>query len=78
MNNTRDDNTFVFGKNAALELLKSERPVDTLFLSAELEKKQAAFYAALVKDRGAVIKHVHPAKLDELCGGKPHQGVAVV
>ena len=66
----------VYGKNPVAELLKSGATVDTLFLSDSLPQQTAGYYAALARDAGAVVKHVHANKLRLMCGTDSHQGVA--
>ncbi len=66
----------IYGKNAVTELLKSGAGVDTVFLSDAMAEAQAAYYTALAKDVGAVVKRVHAAKLRGMTGTESHQGVA--
>ena len=66
----------VYGKNPVAELLKSGAGVDTVMLGEGLAPQQAAYYAALAKQAGAVVKQVKNAKLRALCGTDSHQGVA--
>lgn len=68
--------TPVYGKHAVEELLKSGKPVDTLWLAEGLDEKQAGYFIALAKNAGAVVKRVHAAKLEDLSDGGTHQGVA--
>ena len=64
----------VYGKNPVVELLKSGG-VDTVMVSDSMAPQQAAYYGALAKQAGAVLKKVHPNKLRQLCGTENHQGV---
>lgn len=66
----------LYGKNPVTELLKSGAGVDTVFLSDSMAPPQASYYMALAKQAGAVVKKVHPAKLQQLTGTDTHQGVA--
>lgn len=75
---TEFEQNLVYGKNAVLELLKSERPVDTVYISSDEDEKRAALYIALGKEKGAVIKRIHPNKLTEICDDKRHQGIAAI
>ena len=45
-------------------------------VSDSMAPQQAAYYGALAKQAGAVLKKVHPNKLRQLCGTENHQGVA--
>lgn len=66
----------IYGKNPVTELLKGKGGVDTVFISESLNPSMQNFYTALAKERGAVVKRVHPAKLKNLCQSENHQGVA--
>lgn len=63
----------IYGRNAVLETLGSEREIDTLFVQrgAALGK-----IVAEAKKRGAVVKDVSAEKLAALCGTEKHGGVA--
>ncbi len=80
MHNFDDENSFeatpVFGKNAVVQLLKSDKGTDTVFIQEGMNKAQASYYTALAKEVGATVKHVHTAKLNKLCKSENHQGVA--
>ena len=73
---TRPQDTLVWGKNPVTELLKSGRPADTVYLADSLPASAAGYYTALAKQAGAVVKKVPAHKLQKLCGGAEHQGVA--
>ncbi len=66
----------IYGKNAVTEVLKSGAGVDTVFISDTMAEAQAAYYTALAKDAGAVVKRVHSTKLRGMTGTESHQGVA--
>lgn len=66
----------VYGKNPVAELLKSGKGVDTVLLSDTMPPQVAAYYTALAKDAGAVVKRAHTNKLRLMCGTESHQGVA--
>ena len=68
--------TLVWGKNPVTELLKSGRPVDTVYLADSLPGAAAGYYTALSKQAGAVVRKVPTNKLQKICGGAEHQGVA--
>ncbi|MDO4566934.1 MAG: 23S rRNA (guanosine(2251)-2'-O)-methyltransferase RlmB [Oscillospiraceae bacterium] len=72
-----EEQGIVFGKNAVAETLKSASRADTLYLSTEADERSLAYLAALAKERGAVVKKLHPLKLQKLCGSERHQGVAL-
>lgn len=66
----------VYGKNAVAELLKSGAGVDTVLLADTMDNKAAGYFMALARQAGAVVKRTRGAKLDAMCPGKTHQGVA--
>lgn len=66
----------IFGRNAVTELLKSGAAVDTVLLADSIDSKTAGYFTALAREAGAVVKRTRAEKLDELCGGAKHQGVA--
>ncbi len=70
------DAGIIYGKNAVTEVLKSGAGVDTVFISDTMAEAQAAYYTALAKDVGAVVKRVHATKLRGMTGTESHQGVA--
>lgn len=75
-NVTFDDNNIICGRNPVLEALKSGAPLDTVYISGEggiLGKIRS-----MAKDAGAVVKNADPKKLDQLTGGKSHQGVVAI
>ena len=68
-----EEQRIIYGRNAVLETLGSEREIDTLFVQrgAALGK-----IVAEAKKRGAVVKDVSAEKLAALCGTEKHGGVA--
>ncbi len=68
----------VYGRNSVLELLKSERNADKLFvLSGQREGSITTIVALAVKKKIPVIE-VGKKKLSEMCATDNHQGVAAV
>ena len=64
----------LIGRNAVLELLRSEKPVECIFLQKEPTGTLLKI-AAIARERGIVIKQVNPQKLDFMCAHAVHQGV---
>lgn len=64
----------VIGRNAVLELLRSENPVECIFLQRGAGGSTGKI-AAIARERGIVVKDAAPVKLDNLCGHAAHQGV---
>lgn len=75
----RDDDKkpdLLIGKNAVTEALKSDREIDTLILMRNNNNPALSRLASMAKEKGAVVKEVDSKKLDFMCGGANHQGVA--
>lgn len=76
------DSGAVVGRNAVLELLKSGRDIDKLFVlkSSEDDKPTGSVVkiVAMALDRHIPVIEVDRRKLEELAGDIPHQGVAAV
>lgn len=64
----------IIGRNAVLELLRSEKPVECIHLQKGLGGTLNKI-AAAARQRGIVLKDSSPVKLDHLCGHSSHQGV---
>ena len=75
----RDDDKkpdLLIGRNAVTEALKSDREIDTLILMRHNNNPALSRLASMAKEKGAVVKEVDSKKLDFMCGGANHQGVA--
>lgn len=75
----RDDDKkpdLLIGRNAVTEALKSDRGIDTLILMRNNNNPALSRLASMAKEKGAVVKEVDSKKLDFMCGGANHQGVA--
>ena len=66
----------IVGRNAVLEALKSERTLNTLLVAKGEHSGSVGRIIATCRDRRVVVKEVDKRKLDFLCGGGNHQGVA--
>lgn len=63
----------VYGKNAVLEALNSDKDIDTVFIQKGVS---AGVVISAAKKRGIVIKDVTEEKLTALCGTPKHGGTA--
>lgn len=75
----RDDDKkpdLLIGRNAVTEALKSDREIDTLILMRNNNNPALSRLASMAKEKDAVVKEVDSKKLDFMCGGANHQGVA--
>jgi 23S rRNA (guanosine2251-2'-O)-methyltransferase len=75
--NTNAEN-IVVGRNAVLELLRSGRDVDKIFIAAGNREGSVTIIAAEALKRGIPLIEAERVKLNALAGGVPHQGVAAV
>lgn len=77
--NTAPAESLVAGRNPVLELLRSGRPVDrVLMLRQEQAVGVLGKIAAMAREQGVPVKEVARERLDLLCPGVNHQGVAAV
>ena len=65
----------IFGRNAVMELLKSGRSVNRLFIAEGSRDGSIQKIFSLAKVAGIVVEFISRDKLDKICGGR-HQGVA--
>ncbi len=66
------ENQIIFGRNAVMEVLRSDKTVDTVFIQKDLKIEGIA---ALAKERGAVVKIVGAEKIVSLSGTQKNGGV---
>ncbi len=64
------------GRNAVSEALRAGRALDSLYIAKGERSGPVLALIARAKEAGAAIKEVDPRKLDHLCPGENHQGVA--
>ena len=67
------ESSIIYGKNAVLEALNSDKEIDTVFVQKGV---QLGGIVPAAKKRGAVVKDVSAEKLSALCGTSKHGGVA--
>ncbi len=73
-NEQRQD--LIIGRNAVAEALKSGRAIDSLLVARGERGGSIGKIIADCRDRGIVVKETDVRKLDKICGGSNHQGVA--
>lgn len=66
----------IFGRNPVMEAIRSGRTVDKVFVVAGSVTGSAKAIIAKCKDRKIPVKEVPQTKLDFMCGGGNHQGIA--
>ena len=65
----------IIGRNAVMEVLKSDRTVEALYISNGSMEGSIKAIINMAKDKGIVLKDVDRKKLDFMSGGTNHQGV---
>lgn len=69
------DENILFGRNAVIEALKSEREIDKILIQKGEKEGSVIKIISGAKAKGIVILEVEKSKLDELTGREKHQGV---
>ncbi len=72
------NSNIICGRNPVLEAIRSGREIDRLVVAHGTTGGSVTAIIAKCKAKGILIKEVSPQKLDFLCGGALHQGVAVM
>lgn len=70
-----DFSSKIEGRNAVLELLKSNREINKVFIAKGEKQGSINEIISICKDRGIVFQEVEKAKLDSLTETNHHQGV---
>ncbi|MCD7742538.1 MAG: 23S rRNA (guanosine(2251)-2'-O)-methyltransferase RlmB [Ruminococcus sp.] len=68
-----DERDLIYGRNAVMELIKSDALVDVVFVNKNAGGSISKI-CALAAQKGVVVKQVDERKLDSLCYGAAHQG----
>ncbi len=69
---------YVSGRNPVLELLKTDKQIDKLYILKGDLKGSIQKIIGIAKDRKIVIQQVDKAKLDSMADGNAHQGVVAL
>ena len=69
------DENILFGRNAVIEALKSEREIDKILIQKGEKEGSVIKIISGAKAKGIVVIEVEKSKLDELTGREKHQGV---
>lgn len=73
----KTDDNLVYGRNAVMEVLKSDRSIETVYTSGGDKEGSILKILGMAKDKKAIIKTVDRRKLDQMTEGGNHQGIAV-
>lgn len=68
----------VAGRNAVIEVLRSPREVESIYIQSGEHVGSINRIIAMAKERGIPIKECDARKLDSLCPGENHQGVVAL
>lgn len=69
---------YVVGRNPVLELLKSDRKIDKLYILKGEHHGSINKILGMAKDKNIIVQQVDKKKLDSLSDGNAHQGVAAL
>ncbi|MBR4240855.1 MAG: RNA methyltransferase, partial [Eubacterium sp.] len=72
----KNNDNLIIGRNAVLELIKSGREIENVLVANGEREGSINHILALCKEKKIVVKNVDRRKLDSLCAGANHQGVA--
>jgi 23S rRNA (guanosine2251-2'-O)-methyltransferase len=72
------DELYVAGRNPVLELLKSDKQIDKLYILKGDVKGSIQKIIGIAKDRKIVMQQVDKVKLDSMSDGNAHQGVVAL
>ncbi|MDR2559721.1 MAG: 23S rRNA (guanosine(2251)-2'-O)-methyltransferase RlmB [Oscillospiraceae bacterium] len=73
-----ENENIIYGKNAVLEYLRTDKPIDTLYIQKGLQG--FGEHIILMKQKGGVVKDSDAVKLNMLTGGENarHGGIALI
>lgn len=74
--NKQTNDNLIIGRNAVIELLKSDREVENVLIAKGEHEGSVNRIIAMCKEKNIVMKNVDRKKLDFMCAGANHQGVA--
>jgi 23S rRNA (guanosine2251-2'-O)-methyltransferase len=63
------------GRNPVLEVLRSERPINKIFIEKNSADPSLMRIAAMARDKGIPVQYVERRKLDAMSSARIHQGV---
>ncbi|PKK39635.1 23S rRNA (guanosine(2251)-2'-O)-methyltransferase [Clostridiaceae bacterium JG1575] len=73
----KTDDNLVYGRNAVLEVLKSDRGIEVLYVAEGDPEGSLAKILGIARDKRLLVKFVDRRKLDQLTDKGHHQGVAL-
>lgn len=70
-----DAENIVIGRNPVLELIKSGRTIEKIYIAHGEHEGSIKKIIAMAREAGLVIVEADKAKLENICGSKNHQGI---
>lgn len=74
----KDREDLIEGRNAVIEALRAERPIDKLYVSGGKTDKALGRIAAIASENGVIVSECDRRKLDAMSVTGAHQGVIAV
>ncbi len=74
----QDRGDIIFGRNPVSEAIRSGRAIDSVLVARGAKTGAIVGILAKAKEKNLRVKEVDPKKLDYMCKGGHHQGIAVV
>lgn len=71
-----NNNETIIGRNPVIEALKSNTPIDTIYIDGN--GGSLGLIRRLAKEKNIVVKDTQDKKLSQLAGGASHQGVVAI
>lgn len=68
----------IAGRNPVTEAIRSGRTIDTILVAKNAASGAVVGILAKARDKGITLKEVDAKKLDFLCAGENHQGIAAL
>lgn len=68
----------IAGRNPVTEAIRSGRAIDTILVAKNAASGAVLGILAKARDKGITVKEVDAKKLDFLCAGENHQGIAAL
>lgn len=68
----------IAGRNPVSEAIRSNRPIESIMVARGAKNGAIIGILAKAKEKHITVKEVDPKKLDFLCGGAVHQGIAAL
>ena len=66
----------IAGRNAVKEALRSARPIESILVARGARNGSLGDIVSKAKVQGVAVKEVDPKRLEFLCPGANHQGIA--